>query len=156
MYENKVIIIGRLTRKPELKDFQGGHLASLNIAVNSVWFDKETQEKKESTEFISATVFGKPADNCAQYLDKGQMVYVEGKIKNRVEEVAGEKRYHTGIVAERVQFGSKAGESKQDTTSGSYQHPKVNTGPSSTNKSYDALDKVDYPEEQINAEDIPF
>jgi len=148
MYQNEVTIIGNLTKTPELKAFgnDGGRLTNLNIAVNTVYYDKETKEKKESVEFISVLVFGKTAENCASYLIKGQKVFVRGKIKNKVEQTPDGNRYHTGIVAEQVQFGSK---------------PQGQTGETKTEykgkSTFEAPD-IDYPNDDINPDDddIPF
>lgn len=151
MYENKVIIIGNLTRKPELKSLDNGtKLTSLSVAVNSTWIDRDGN-KQESVEYIGVAVFGKTAENCAQYLDKGQKVYVEGKIKNRVEETEEGKRYHTGIVAERVQFGQKSAGMGESTTSGvkapeSGQNAKITGG----------TEPIEYPNEKIDLSNIPF
>lgn len=149
MFENKVIIIGNLTRKPELKKTASDViLTGLSIAVNSVYYDKNTNEKKESCEFISVTVFGKVAENCAMFLEKGQKVYVEGKIKNRVEDTEAGKRYHTGIIASRVQFGSRA----NGPTSSSQNNAAIKT-PEDREPEQSGFT---YPEEDINPNDIPF
>lgn len=155
MYENKVIVMGRLTKKPELKSYGNGEsMVALNIAVNSVWIDKNTNEKKESVEFISTLVFGKKAETCATYLDQGQVVYVEGKIKNRVEETEQGKRYHTGIVAEKVQFGPKAKPDGTEQDKPSYNAPQASQPRKNDYK--DPLAPIDYPKDEINVDDIPF
>lgn len=153
MYQNRVEVIGNLTRKPELKQTGSVVLVGLNIAVNSTWIDKTTNEKKESVEYISVTVFGKQAENCAQWLEKGQKVYVEGKIKNRVEETPDGKRYHTGIVAERVQFGSKpVAKEVGDTT---YENNSANKTVAPA-KQVNVQSSIEYPTEKIDPADIPF
>lgn len=160
MYLNKVTIIGNLTKKPELKALPSGEkMSPMNIAVNSVWNDRTTGQKRESVEFISVLVFGKTAELCAQYLDKGQKVYVEGKIKNRVEEREGEKRYHTGIVGERVQFGPRTNANGRDM--GSIENGENSQGrprPAATAAGQRTIGNtgMPYPEDDINAEDIPF
>ena len=158
MYSNLVILIGNITRQPELKALTNGNkVTNLTVAVNKTWTDRESGEKKEATEFISVSVFGKQAENCAQYLEKGQKVMVEGHIKNRVEEKDGSKTYHTGVVADRVQFGQKAGGSSQNGNNTGYKSKNTSESAIDTNsKAYDALDPIDYPEENINPEDIPF
>ncbi|MDQ3158789.1 MAG: single-stranded DNA-binding protein [bacterium] len=160
MYENKVIIIGNLTKKPELRDANGIRMCGLNIAVNSTWTDKDSGEKKESVEFISVTVFRKQAEICAQWLDKGQKVYVEGKIKNRVEEREGEKRYHTGIIADKVQFGAKSAPKDENDNRSTYaEQPRTATPTAPNNpvqKSMVGNTGIEYPTEDINPDDIPF
>lgn len=149
MYHNHVFIIGNITRKPELKVLPSGtKVINLNIAVNSTWTDKTTHEKKESVEFISVMVFGQQAENCATWLDKGQKVLVEGKIKNRVEETEKGKRYHTGIIASRVQFGPKPNGTSKNTANDRTEVSEEVQEPSQGG--------FEYPESDINPEDMPF
>lgn len=159
MNENKVIIMGRLVRKPELKVSGDVIMCFLNIAVGSAWIDKVTGEKKESVEFIGMSVFGKRAEHCTTYLEKGQLVYAEGKIKNRVEETQDGNRYHTGIVADMVQFGPKSsntGGSDTNATQTSYTAPKAPQGPIQPQKKpAQTVNGIEYPEGP-NPEDIPF
>lgn len=159
MNENKVIIMGRMVRQPELKTSGDTVLCFLNIAVGSVWIDKPTGEKRESVEFIGISVFGKRAEHCAQYLEKGQLVYVEGRIKNRVEQTPDGNRSHTGIVADMVQFGPKssnAGGNGVDTEQTSYTAPKAPQGPiQPKSKPTHTVSGIEYPEGP-NPEDIPF
>lgn len=147
MYKNLVIVIGNLTKAPELKILDSGKIyTNLNIAVNSNWTD-DKGVKQESVEFLSFGVFGKQAEYCTQYLVKGQKVYVEGKIKNRVEESADGKRYHTGLIANMVQFGSKPqGGEKSD-------HDKDRKAGEVEPRGINEND-LDYGE--INPDDIPF
>ncbi len=109
---NKAMIIGNLAAKPELRYTQGGAaVTTLNIATNERWTDKsgETQEK---TEWHRVTVFGRSAENCEKYLEKGRQVYVEGRIQTRKwQDNDGNDRYTTEIVANNVQFLSEGGDS---------------------------------------------
>jgi len=102
---NKVIILGNLTRDPELKEFDGGNsLAKFGLAVNRTWKNKdgETQEK---TTFVDVNVWGAAAGNCAKYLEKGRKVLVEGRLEMETwESKEGEKRSKHSINAENVQF----------------------------------------------------
>jgi len=103
---NKAIVIGNLVDKPELKYMPSGQaLAEMRVATNETYTDKNKQ-KQERTEFHRIVVWGKSAENCAQYLDKGKMVYVEGRIQTRTwdDKKTGEKRYRTEIVADEVKF----------------------------------------------------
>ena len=107
MYLNKAQIIGKLTRKPELKILPNGqNVCSFSVATNRVYKDASGQ-KQEQAEFHNITVFGKQAETSSQYLKKGQDVYVEGRIATRSWDKDGVKHYRTEIVAETVQFGSK-------------------------------------------------
>lgn len=103
---NKVIIIGNLGAKPELKYLPSGQaVCELRIATNESFTDKN-QQKQERTEWHRVVCWGKQGENCAQYLDKGRQVYVEGRLQTRSwdDKTSGEKRYMTEIVANTVQF----------------------------------------------------
>ncbi len=107
---NKVFLIGRLTGDPQLRSTKGGQqVAVFSIATNRVWNDKNNQ-KQEQVEYHNVVVWGRQAEVAARFLLKGQVVLVEGRIQSRdYEDKAGVKRKVTEIVAERVQFGPKAG-----------------------------------------------
>lgn len=101
---NIAILIGRLTRDPELRYIPstGKAVSTFSIAVDRTYTSK-TGEKM--TDFFNIVVWGKTAENCANYLAKGRLVAVKGSIENRSYETqTGEKRYVTEIVAENVQF----------------------------------------------------
>jgi single-strand DNA-binding protein len=103
---NKVILIGNLGAKPELKYLPSGQaVCELRLATNESFTDKN-QQKQERTEWHRVVVWGKTGENCAQYLDKGRAVYVEGRLQTRSwdDKNSGEKRYMTEIVANSVQF----------------------------------------------------
>lgn len=96
---NKVIIIGNLTRDPELKQTQSGQaVATFGIATNREWVTT-AQDKKKSTEFHEVVAWARLAEICHQYLRKGKLVYLEGYLKTRSWEAEnGEKRFRTEIV----------------------------------------------------------
>lgn len=154
MYLNKALIIGNLTRDPELKSLPSGTaVCTLGVATNRVWKDKDGQ-KQENTEFHNVVVFGRQAETSAQYLKKGQNVLVEGRIQTRSwDGQDGQKRYRTEIVADRVQFGAKSGggftspNSQDDSSS-------PNTGDKKQSTKDDG--EIAYPEEEVNPDDIPF
>jgi single-strand DNA-binding protein len=110
---NKVILIGNLGAKPEVKYLPSGQsVCEMRIATNEVFTDKSNQ-KQERTEWHRVVVWGKTAENCAQYLDKGRQVYVEGRIQTRSwdDKNTGEKRYMTEVQAQQVTFlGGGGGE----------------------------------------------
>lgn len=112
---NKVMLIGNLGAKPELKYLPSGQaVCEMRIATNESYTDKN-KEKHERTEWHRVKVWGKTGENCAQYLDKGRSVYLEGRIETRSwdDKTSGEKRYATEIVANVVQFlGSDKGGKK--------------------------------------------
>jgi single-strand DNA-binding protein len=103
---NKVILIGNLGAKPELKYLPSGQaVCELRVATNETFTDKN-QQKQERTEWHRVVVWGKQGENCAQYLDKGRSCYIEGRLQTRSwdDKTSGEKRYMTEIVANTVQF----------------------------------------------------
>jgi single-strand DNA-binding protein len=104
---NKVIVAGNLTRSPELRQTTNGTpVATFGMATNRAWTD-ERGDKQEEVEFHNITVFGKQAETAAEYLRKGQLALVEGRLRTTSWETEGVKRYRTDIVAERIQFGPK-------------------------------------------------
>ncbi len=152
MYLNKAIIIGNLTRDPELKALPSGiQVANMGVATNRVWKDKEGN-KQESVEFHNIVVYGKQAEASAQYLKKGQSVLVEGRIQTRSWEADGIKKYMTEIIADRVQFGPR-----RDGGSGTAT-PVAQPVDGGMNQDAEApkSEGIDYPEEEINPDDIPF
>ncbi len=112
---NRVMLIGRLGRDPELRYTQNGSpVASLRIATDESYTDKDGQ-RVDRTEWHSVVVFQRSAENCNQYLRKGSLVYVEGKLTTRKwQDQNGQDRYTTEVRADRVQFldrkGSNPGE----------------------------------------------
>ena len=107
---NKVMIIGRLGRDPELRYTQSGSpVASLNVATDESYTDRDGN-KVERTEWHRVSVFQRQAENCANYLSKGSLVYVEGSMQTRKwQDQQGQDRYTTEIKAQRVQFLDRKG-----------------------------------------------
>jgi len=103
---NKVILVGNLGQKPEVKFLPSGQaVCEMRIATNEVFNDKN-QQRQERTEWHRVTVWGKMGENCGKYLDKGRSVYIEGRLQTRSwdDKTSGEKKYMTEIVATNVQF----------------------------------------------------
>ena len=153
MYLNKALIIGNLTRDPELRSLPSGvQVAYFSVATNRVWKDKDGN-KKESAEFHNIVVFGRQAETSAQYLKKGNSVLIEGRLQTRSWDAGdGTKKYRTEIVADRVQFGPKG----QGQGGGSSSFGKAEGDAGKGGKKEPELDTIEYPEEDINPEDIPF
>ena len=153
MYLNKVIIIGNLTRDPELKSLPSGiQVANIGVATNRVWKDKDGN-KQENTEFHNVVIFGRQAETTSQYLKKGSSVLIEGRLQTRSweDKETGKKLYRTEIIAEAVQFGPR----KEGGSAGAY------TGGGNTQQTQQQapakeIETIEYPEEEINPEDIPF
>lgn len=144
------MVFGNLTRDPELRAMpSGGQVCSFGLATNRV-FKKADGSKGEQTEFHNIVVFGRQAETSAQYLKKGSSAYIEGRLQTRTWEGEKGKQYKTEIIAERVQFGPRsggagAGAGSRDTSS---------SAPTSSKPAKE--DTIEYPEEDINPDDIPF
>ncbi len=111
---NKVLLIGNLTRDPELRYIPSGSaVASFTIASNRV-YKLPTGEKKEEVSFIKVVVWGRMAEICGEYLKKGRPVFVEGRLQSRSwDGPDGQKRSAVEVVATNVQFmGSASGSGK--------------------------------------------
>ena len=105
---NKVFILGNLTRDPEVRTTPSGiTVATFGVATNRVWLDKNGQ-KQRSAEFHNIVTFGKLAQIASQYLTKGKLVLIEGRIQTRSwDDQNGQKRTRTEIVAQSFQMGPK-------------------------------------------------
>ena len=152
MYLNKAIIIGNLTRDPEIKTLPSGvKVASFGVATNRVWKDKNGV-KQENVDFHNIVVFGRQAEVVGQYMKKGNSILVEGRIQTRSwDDASGIKKYRTEIIADRIQFGPKSGGN-----SGNYNAIATSVPASTEEDNKKAIDTIEYPEEEINPEDIPF
>lgn len=147
MYVNKAIIIGNLVRDPEQKALPSGvAVTNFSVATNRVYKDRDGN-KQESTDYHNVVVFGRQAETAGQYLKKGQSVFIEGRIQTRSWEQDGQKRYRTEIVADRVQFGPK---------SGSISGTSKSAPAAAQDAPADDGNQIEYPEDEINPEDIPF
>jgi single-strand DNA-binding protein len=109
---NKVILVGNLTRDPELRYTpKGTAIAKVGLAVNRVWRN-EAGETKEEVTFVDIDVFGRTAENVGQYMRKGRPILIEGRLRldQWDDKQTGQKRSKLGVVAETVQFlGSPTG-----------------------------------------------
>ena len=145
MYVNKAIIVGNLTRDPEQRALPSGiAVTNFSVATNRVYKD-QNGNRQENTDYHNIVVFGRQAETSAQYLKKGQSVFVEGRIQTRSWDQDGQKRYRTEIIADRMQFGPKSG-----SISGTSEAEAPQKAPA------DDGNQIEYPEDEINPEDIPF
>lgn len=153
MYINKAIIYGNLTRDPEIKSLpSGAQVCEFSVATNRVWKDKNGA-KQESTDYHNIVVFGRQAELVKQYLHKGNGLFLEGRIQTRSWDAQdGTKRYRTEIVADRIQFGPK----NAGTTGGAPSSYATKESPKDLPAQAGDSGPIDYPEEEINADDIPF
>lgn len=142
---NKVFLIGNLTRDPELRAMPNGNaVASFGLATNRMWKGKDGSQQKQA-EFHNIVMFGRLAEIAKQYLKKGSMTMIEGRLQTRSwEGQDGQKRTRTEIVAEAMQMGPRsAGKATAETPAKEEEPPET-------------LATVEYPEDEIKPEDIPF
>jgi single-strand DNA-binding protein len=151
MYLNKAMIYGNLTRDPEMKALPSGmNVTSFSLATNRIYNDRDGK-RQEAVDYHNIVVFGRQAETVNQYLKKGAGAFVEGRLQTRSWDKDGQKQYRTEIVADRVQFGPR--------TDGGGGGAASSAAPAAASPQ-DANDKApvmpDYPEEEINPDDIPF
>ncbi len=164
---NKAIIVGRLTRDPEVRTTPNGQsVASISVATNRVWTNT-SGEKQEKTEFHNVVAWGKLAEICGQYLTKGQLVLFEGRLETRSwEGQDGVKRSRTEIIAENMQIGPRArggeegdayyqvGQPAEKTESSQTDEVRSSEGQDTDGGSSEKKDED--AEEEIKIEDLPF
>lgn len=141
---NKAMILGNLTRDPESKTTPSGQtVTTFGIATNRFYFDQQKQ-RQQKVEFHNIVAWGRLGEICAQYLKRGQLAFVEGRIETRTWEAPdGTKKFRTEIIAENMQMGPKTGGGGAP-SSGGY-------APSRT-----AEEEVPIVEDEIQVKDIPF
>lgn len=152
---NKVLLVGNLTRDPELRNLpSGAAVASFGMATNRVWKNQQG-EKKEDVQFHNIVVFGRQAEIVSQYLTKGSLILVEGRIQTRSwDGKDGSKQYRTEIVAERIQFGPRS--SSQSQSRGASSFGEKSTAAATAVAPKEELPEIDINEEEIKSEDLPF
>ncbi len=144
MNVNKAIIVGNLTRNPEARTTTSGQtVVSFGVATNRIWTDKNGQRQKQA-EFHNVVAWGRLAEICQKYLSKGKLIYIEGRLQTRTwQDQSGAKRNRTEIVAERMQLGPRLQAEELAFEEAPSEETKAETPPT-------------LPEEEINAEEIPF
>jgi single-strand DNA-binding protein len=154
MNVNKVILVGRLTRDPEVRTTTNGQtVASVGLATGRSWTDKSGQ-KQEKTEFHNVVFWGRTAEVVGQYLVKGQEIFVEGRLESRkYTGKDGVERKITDVIGENFQFGSKP----QGASRGSYSAP-AQKAPESQAPKEDQIPTINLDEEpgEVRIEDVPF
>jgi single-strand DNA-binding protein len=150
---NKVFIVGNLTRDVELRMTPSGiPVATVGVATNRIWIDKSGTKQKE-TEFHNVVLWGKQAELAKQYLTKGRLVIIEGRLRTRSwdDKKTGEKRFRTEIIAERIQYGPKG-----QSTASKELKPEISQEPEDVLEAIQ-LDEPPTPEVlQNQIDDIPF
>lgn len=155
---NKVMIMGNLGAKPELRSTQSGtSVTTLRVATNESYTDSEGA-RQDKTEWHSVVVWGKTAENCEKYLDKGRTVLVEGKLQTREwEDGEGNKKYSTEIVASSVQFigGGSGGDDDAPKTKGNEKSGGGKSAPQQTGKG-SGKPAPKGKQQKFDDDDIPF
>lgn len=156
MYLNKCQLVGNLTRDPETKALPSGiNVTSFSLATNRTWKDANGQ-KQEAVDFHNVVFFGKAGDIIAQYCQKGSQLYVEGRLTTRSwDDKDGKKNYRTEVVGEQFQFGNKPkeafGNGNTYRVNDSVTDEEIERNPRMAKSTM-----PDYPNDDINPEDIPF
>jgi single-strand DNA-binding protein len=149
---NKVVLMGNLTRDPELRSIPSGQqVASFSLAVNRTW-KNANGEQQEAVDYIDCNAWGKPAEIITQYMKKGSAILVSGRLQQRTWEQEGQKRSKVEVVVEDFNFvggGNSEG-------SGSYQPNESSSAPASKAKKEETPASDDFGNEPINLDDIPF
>ncbi len=146
---NKVVLMGNLTRDPELRTTPNGqNVASFSLAVNRSW-KNAAGEQQEAVDYIDCNIWGKPAEIITQYMKKGSGILVSGRLQQRSWEQEGQKRSKVEVVVEDFNFvGGGASDGGGSSSASS------NSAPKSAPKSDPVVE--DLGDEPINLDDIPF
>jgi single-strand DNA-binding protein len=171
MNVNKAILVGRVTRDPDVRNTASGQaVTNIGLATNSFWKDKAGQ-KQEKTEFHNIVLWGRLAEIAGQYLTKGQEAYIEGRIETRTYTGKdGVERRVTEIVAENLQLGSRprgagydasAAPQSDQSSQPSQAQPQSQPGQSQKEKPAPAEDiptinLEDEDQDEVKIEDVPF
>lgn len=160
MNVNKVILVGRLTKDPEVRNTPSGQsVATISLATNRVWKDKNGQ-KQEQTEFHNVVLWGRLAEIAGQYLTKGQEAYFEGRLQTRkFTGKDGMERRTTEIVAENMQLGSRARGAASGYNSPTAPAPRpaqTAAEPIPAQEEQIPTINLDDEEEEVKIEDVPF
>ncbi len=158
MNVNKVILVGRLTRDPEVRNTPTGQsVANISMATNRFWKDKAGQ-RQDKTEYHNIILWGRLSEIAGQYLVKGQECFIEGRLETRkYTGKDGVERRTTEIVAENMQLGSKA-----QGASGSYNRPAAPaTQPTNMTEQPEQAESIptinlDEEQDEVRIEDVPF
>lgn len=154
---NKAFIIGNLTRDPELRTLPSGTaVCTFGIATNRVW-KNQAGEKQQEAQFHNIVAFGRQGEIANQYLKKGSMVFIEGRIQTRNWDAQdGSKRSRTEIVTERLQLGPRRSNSSESSFNQQTSDSQTQTPKNPKQKESETLETIEYPEENNNPDDIPF
>ncbi|PIQ91958.1 MAG: single-stranded DNA-binding protein [Parcubacteria group bacterium CG11_big_fil_rev_8_21_14_0_20_39_14] len=151
---NKVFLIGNLTRDPELKTTPGGQpVCNIGMATNRIWTDKQSGQKQQKVEFHTVILWRRLAEIANQYLQKGSLVFIEGRLQTRSwEDKNGVKRWTTEIVAENMQLGPRTAQklTPREPIKGREEPAEESEEP------VEEIPVIEEEPEEINIKDIPF
>ncbi len=142
---NKVFILGRLTADPQLRATPTGHqVASFGVATNRIWNDK-SGSRQQAVEYHNVVVWDRQAEIVSQFLSKGSLILVEGRLRTRTwQNQQGQNQRATEIIAERIQLGPRPNQKEGD------------FGLRATKADNKELPEINIDEEEIKPEDLPF
>jgi len=156
---NKVVLVGRLTSTPEIKTISSGQqVCSFGLATNRVWTNQATKQREEKTEFHNIVLWGKLAEIASQYLNKGSLTLIEGRLQTRSwqDQSSGSKKYRTEIVGESLQMGPRMN-SQQNTSTPVQKTSMASAEIPVIEEPIEIKDKKNnQDDEEIRVEDIPF
>lgn len=150
---NKVVLMGNLTRDPELRTTPTGQtVCSFSLAINRTW-KNQNGEQQEAVDYIDCTIWGKPAEIINQYMKKGSGILVSGRLQQRSWEQEGQKRSKVEVLVEDFNFVGGAGDGGG---SSSYTQAQSTSNSAPASKKKDDAVVEDIGDEPINLDDIPF
>ena len=160
---NKVILVGRVTADPQVRSTPGGQsVTTIGVATNRTWTDKANQ-RQEQTEFHNVVLWGRTAEIAGQYLTKGAMVLIEGRMQTRSwTDKQGQQRKTTEVMAERMQLGPRAanagggGQGGGRSFGGGSSASPAQGGDKDAAPSLDEIPVINLEDDEIKPEDIPF
>jgi len=159
---NKVFLIGRVTRDPEIRVMPSGQqVATFGLATDRIYNDKNSGQRQQKTEFHNIVMFARLAEIAARYLKKGSLVLIEGRLQTRNwQDSSGQKRYRTEIIAENMQLGprsSNENNSYSPTTENYSASNATNSNPPENKKPAAEIDIPIIEEDgDIDVKNIPF
>lgn len=154
---NKVILIGNLTADPELRSTTSGQqVANFRLATNRIWKNSAGQQQKE-TEYHTVVLWGRLAEIASQFLTKGSLAMVEGRIRTRSwQDASGNKRFRTEVIAQSLQLGPKGAVSSKSAISATPEEAPEEAPTGEKSIGVEEIPIIEEGEEEINVKDIPF
>lgn len=168
---NKVFLLGRLTADPQLRMTAAGKpVATFSVATNRIWVNQQGQ-RQEETQYHNIVVWGRQAEVANQFLRKGGLVLVEGRLQTRTwQDQQGQNRKTTEIVADRLQLGpraagasggfneggSSATERTHDAAGRNFDQRPAKGSEESSQEVSEALPEINFDEGEANSEEVPF